>query len=121
MEPSSIGQLLPSGAGSEVECQCTSGGRSCAASQSLARGTKGHCLLLRFHELTYQGRNVIGSGIEREVSCVEHVNVGIGYILAVTFWLTQIERKIVLAPDDQELWLRLLHPCLPSWIGVDVG
>lgn len=62
---------------------------------------EGHCLLLRFHELTYEGRNVIGSGIEREVSSVEQVNVGIGYILAVTFWLPQIERKIVLAPDDQ--------------------
>ena len=58
-------------------------------------------LFLRFHELTYQRRNLICFGIEREVSRVEHVNVGIGYVLAVTFRLAQIERKIVLAPDNQ--------------------
>jgi len=27
----------------------------------------------------------------------------------------------VLAPEDQELWLRRLHPCLPLWIGLDIS
>jgi hypothetical protein len=62
--------------------------------------TQGCCLFLSLHELTYQCRNFIGFGIKREVSCVEHVHLGVRYVLAVAFRLANIEREIVLAPED---------------------
>jgi len=65
-------------------------------------------LLLRLHELTYQGCNLICFGIERGVSCVEQVDLRVRYVLAVAFRLAEIEREIVLAPEDQKLWLRFL-------------
>src|SRR5208337_128141 len=71
---------------------------------------EGRYLFLRFHELNYQRRNLVGFGIEGEVPCVENVNIGSGDVLAVAFRLAQIERKIVLAPDDQKPRLCLLHP-----------
>lgn len=54
------------------------------------------------------------------MSCIEHADLRARHILAVAFRLAEIEREIVLAPDDQELWLRLLHPRLPLRIGRDI-
>ncbi len=45
---------------------------------------------------------------KRKVSGVEYVNLRIRYVFAVAFRLAEIEREIVLAPEDQELWLGLL-------------
>jgi len=47
-------------------------------------------------------------GIKREVSRVEYMNPRVRDVLAETFRLADIERRIVLAPEDQKLWLRLL-------------
>ena len=77
-------------------------------------------LFLRFHELTDERRNFISLRIQREVAGVEHVNFGIRDILAVAFRLSEIEREIMLAPEDQKLRLRLLHPRLPFRISVYV-
>src|ERR1700741_4890172 len=65
-------------------------------------------LLLRPHKLAYQRCNFIGFGVEREVSCFESVNLRVRYVFAVAFRLAEVEREIVLAPEDQQLWLRLL-------------
>jgi len=65
-------------------------------------------LLLRLHELTHQRSDLICFGIKREVSPVEYMDLSVGYILAVTFRFADIERGIMLAPDNQKLWLHLL-------------
>ena len=65
-------------------------------------------LLLRSHELTHQRSDLICFGIKREVSRVEYMNLRVRYVLAKTFRLADIERGIVLAPEDQKLWLRPL-------------
>lgn len=72
------------------------------------------------HEFTYQRSNLIGFGVQREVACVQDIDLSIRYILAVALRLTKIERKIVLAPEHQELGLRLLHPRLPLRIRIDI-
>ena len=63
-------------------------------------------------ELTYQRGDLVCLGIQREVSCVEYVDFRLRYILAIAFRFAEIEREIVLAPENQKLWLRLLEPCL---------
>src|SRR5437870_2052771 len=55
------------------------------------------------------------------MSGIENVNFGLRYVLAIAFRLAGIEREIVLAPDDENLRLRLLHPRLPLRIRVDVS
>ena len=57
-------------------------------------------LLLPLHEPTYQRRNLICFGIQREVSCLQHMDLRIRHVLVVAFWLARIEREIMLAPDD---------------------
>ena len=49
------------------------------------------CLLLRFHELTYQSRNLVCLGVEREVPRVEHVHLRLRHIFAIAFRLSRIE------------------------------
>jgi hypothetical protein len=71
-------------------------------------------------KLTDQGRYLVCFGIKREVSCVEDVDFRLRYILAIAFRFAEIEREIVLAPENQKLWLRLLEPCLPLRISIDV-
>lgn len=68
-----------------------------------------------------QSGNLIGFGIEGEVSGVEDVDLGAGNIYAIAFGLAGIEGKVVLAPDDEEAGVHFLHPCLPFGIGVDVS
>ena len=69
-------------------------------------------LLLRVHEPTYQRRDLIGFGIKREVSGVEYVDLRVRYVLAVAFRLSEIEREIVPAPEDQSLGCVLCsHSC----------
>ena len=60
-------------------------------------------------------------GIEREMACVEYVDLRARYVLVIAFWFAKIEGEIVLALGDQALWLRLLHPYLPLWIGLDTA
>jgi hypothetical protein len=72
------------------------------------------------NKLTYQRRDLVCLGIKREVSCVEDVNFRLWYILAVAFRFAEIEREVVLAPKNQKFWLRLLEPCLPLWISIDI-
>jgi hypothetical protein len=65
------------------------------------RGREWRCLLLCLHELAYQGCDLIGFGIEREVSCFEYVDFCVRYVLAVAFGFASVEGEIVFAPDDQ--------------------
>jgi hypothetical protein len=53
-------------------------------------------LFLRSHELTYQRRNLIRSGIESEMSCIEHLNVGIGYRQRLVQFSIQWRRAVYL-------------------------
>jgi hypothetical protein len=78
-------------------------------------------LLLRVHEFADQGCYFVGFGIEGEVARFQYVDLGLGYVFAVAFGLAGIEGQVVFAPEDEEAGLRLLHPCLPFWIGVDIG
>src|ERR1035441_9882506 len=75
---------------------------------------------LSFHKLPHQFPNLVCVGVKREVSCIEHVNLRARYVFSIPFWLAEIERKIVLFPNNKELGLRLLHPCLPLRISIDV-
>ena len=54
------------------------------------------------HKLAYQRRDLICFGVEREVSCVEDVDLRRRYVLSVAFRFAWIERQIVLAPDGPE-------------------
>jgi hypothetical protein len=66
----------------------------------IGKSSEWRCSLLCLQELTYQRHNLICFGIEREVSCVEYVDLCVGYVLAVAFWFADIKREIVLAPED---------------------
>src|SRR5215467_167990 len=78
------------------------------------------CLRLRLHELPEQRRHLIGFGIQREVAGVEDRDPRVRHVLAIPFRLAEIERGIMLAPEDQQLGLRLLEPGLPLGIRRDV-
>jgi len=52
---------------------------------------------------------------------IENVNLSFRHILAISFRLTEVEREIILPPNDKQARLLLAHPCLPFRIGVDVG
>jgi hypothetical protein len=64
--------------------------------------------LLSLQEMPHQFRNFICFGVEREVPCVEYVDLRVRYILEVTFRFARIEREIVLAPKDKKLYSILL-------------
>jgi hypothetical protein len=42
------------------------------------------------------------------MACFEYINPGVWYVFAIAFRLAGIEREIVLSPNNQQLWLRLL-------------
>src|SRR3954462_12846694 len=75
---------------------------------------------LLLHKITNELRNLIRSGVEREMARIEDVDFGFRHIFVVTFRFSEIEREIVLTPNHEQTWLGLLHPCLPFWVGVDV-
>lgn len=75
---------------------------------------------LRRHKVIHKLGDFIGLGIQRKVSGIEHVYLGVGHIVALSFGLTQIERKIMLSPDHEQLRLSLTHPGLPFWIGFHI-
>src|SRR4029453_11060636 len=58
--------------------------------------------------------------VQCEMTSVEDMELRFRHVLAVALRLAEIEREIVFAPDDEKLWLRLLHPGLPLRIGIDV-
>src|ERR1700734_1129485 len=70
-------------------------------------------LLLTLHELIYQNRNLIGSGIKGEVSAFDYMDLRAGHVFAIVIRLADFLGCFVLSPDHQKLWLVLLHPCLP--------
>src|ERR1017187_6099315 len=72
------------------------------------------------YERAYERSNSACFSIKGEVSCVEYMDLRIRHILAVALRLAEIEREIVLAPQNEELWLCLPHPRLPLGIGLDV-
>jgi hypothetical protein len=47
----------------------------------------------------YERGDFICFCVEREVSCVEYVDLSVWYILAIAFRLAEVEREIVLAPE----------------------
>jgi hypothetical protein len=53
------------------------------------------------------------------MACVEYVDFRARCVLVIAFRFAKIEGEIVLALEDKALWLRLLHPYLPFWIGLD--
>src|SRR6476661_108160 len=75
---------------------------------------------LPLHELTYERRNFICSGIKSEVPCVDNVNLSVRYIPAISLRLRKVEGRVILAPNHQQPRLSLAHPCLPLGVGVDV-
>lgn len=77
-------------------------------------------LLLLLNERPNECRDFVCFRVEREMSGIEHVHLGRGHVFAIAFRLAGIEREIVLAPDDEKLRLRLLHPRLPFRVRVDV-
>ena len=77
-------------------------------------------LLLHLHELTYQCGDLVGCGIQGEMTSIENVDFGLRHIFSVSFRLAGIEREIVLTPDYQQTRLLLAHPCLPFRVGVDI-
>ena len=94
--------------------------RGSSASTCLKEEGEWHALVFDVHKIANQTRNLVCLGIQREVSRVEYVDLRFRHVHAVPFRLAGIEREVVLAPDDQEPWLRLLQPCLPLRISGDV-
>jgi hypothetical protein len=76
---------------------------------------------LRGHEVADEGGDFVGLSVEREVASIKDVDFRAGHVFAIALGLAGIEGEIVFAPDDEEPGLCFLHPCLPLWIGVDVG
>src|SRR5207244_13482213 len=78
-------------------------------------------LVLGFHELTHNRRNLVGLGIEREMPGIENMYYRLRHIFAIALRLAGIKSQIVLAPNHQHARLFLMHPPLPLGIRVDVG
>ena len=55
------------------------------------------------------------------MAAIDDVHFGVGHIAFVRVGLRRIERQLVLAPNDQQARLILLHPRLPLRIIFDVG
>src|SRR5437016_12843463 len=51
---------------------------------------------------------------------IEHVDFGRRHVAAIGYRFRRLERPVVLAPEDEQLWLRLAHPGLPLGVGLDV-
>jgi hypothetical protein len=58
-------------------------------------------ILSRTDNRSDQCGDLIRSGVQYEMTCIQDVDFGVRYVLAVAFRLAEIERKIVLAPDHQ--------------------
>src|SRR5215472_11657876 len=63
----------------------------------------------------------VSLGMNREVSCVENVDLCVRYVPPIPFRLTEIKRQIVPAPNNQQAWLLVAHPCLPLWIRIHIA
>src|SRR6266550_3106265 len=72
------------------------------------------------HKCADELRDLIGSGIDCKVSCVEHVDFCRRHVAPVSLRFGKLEREIVFAPDDEQARLRLAHPRLPLGIRVEV-
>ena len=46
-------------------------------------------------------RNLIGSSIEREVSRLKYVNIGLRHVPTVSFWVRDLERGVIFTPEYQ--------------------
>jgi len=75
---------------------------------------------LRLHEVAHQRRGLVGVGVQREMAGVENVNLGVRHVLPIMVRLADIERRVMLAPDHQQMRPLLAHPGLPLRVGVDV-
>ena len=68
-----------------------------------------------------QGGDLICSRVQCEMTSVEHVNLRVRHIVAISFRLRELERAVIPSPDHQQAWMRESQPCLPCWVGVDIG
>ena len=59
--------------------------------------------------------------IQRKMSRIEDVNLGAGYILAVSFSACHGKRGIITSPHDEQGRLTILQPFLPSRIQSNVS
>src|SRR5712692_6824717 len=74
----------------------------------------------RLDEASDELRDLIGGGIEREMTRVEDVDLGLWHIAAISLGLRKLERQVVLAPENEKPRLLLAHPGLPLGVGIDV-
>src|ERR1700674_287714 len=72
------------------------------------------------HEVPDDLRNLIRCGIEREMTRIEDVDLGLRHVAAIGLGLRELERLVVLAPQDEKPRLLFAHPGLPPGVGVDV-
>src|SRR5208282_4115535 len=72
------------------------------------------------HEAPDELRNLIRSGVEREMSAVDDMDFGLRHVAAVGLWLRGVERGLILAPDHEQARLSVAHPRLPFGVVVDV-
>jgi hypothetical protein len=53
------------------------------------------------HEAADELRDLISCGIEREVTRIEDVDLGLRYVSPICLGLRKLERQVVLAPEDE--------------------
>src|SRR4029077_3483450 len=94
-----MGKPLPLDARRRVKSQGFIAGVRAAAS---GNGPHWEASMGRTDEASDQGCDFIRGRVEREMPGIEDVDLGFWDIAAVGFRLREVEREVVLAPDDQE-------------------
>src|SRR5689334_18819808 len=94
-----------------------------AIAAATARNVKPIFCLLVFDckKSAYQLGNFIGLFVEREMSGIQNVNLGLWKIAPICVRFRRQERRIVTAPHNKRSRLRLLQPRLPARIGRYIG
>jgi hypothetical protein len=62
---------------------------------------------------SHQTGDLVCRRVEREMTRIEDMHHSIRHIPPVRLRLRPVEGQIVLAPNDEQSWLRLAHPRLP--------
>ena len=78
------------------------------------------CSAPLLHEASDELSDLIGGGIEREMSRLEDMDFGLRHVAPIGLWFRRLERQVVFAPEDKQRRLAVAHPGLPLGIGVEV-
>src|SRR5438094_10001884 len=75
----------------------------------------------RTKKVSNQRSDFIRRNVQRKMTGVENMHLGVRHIFAIALRLARVEREIILAPANPQARLLLAHPRLPLGIGIDIG